>query len=123
MEQANFSIRNNLITKTPHKMMGGFSKTPNHFTLNKNYNPYDKTIYGVLLAHSMNKGYCFLSIKTIAEEAGCGMTKTKEVIKILTKNNFIRIEKSPDKNCNTYKLLSTNKSIYDCEGNSWRPQN
>jgi DNA-binding MarR family transcriptional regulator len=101
------------IKNNNRRMMGGFSKTPNHFTLNKNYSPYEKAVYNVLLTRSMNKGSCFPSQQTIAKEAGCGLTKVKSVLKSLENKNLIRKEKGSKHRSNKYYILSHNKSFYD----------
>jgi DNA-binding transcriptional MocR family regulator len=116
MEKMNLKRIEVKLKSNPHKMMGGFSKTPNHFTLSGKYSPYEKSVYGVILTRSMNKGYCFPSQETIAKEAGCGLTKVKSVLKSLELKKLIKIEKGTIHKSNTYYIQLHNRSLYDDEG-------
>lgn len=96
-----------------HKMMDGFSKATNRISLNPNLSPYEKAVFNVLLTRSMNKNFCFPSQKTIAKEAGCGLTKAKSVLKSLEVKGLIKKRKNPRYRSNEYEIPPHIKSPYD----------
>ena len=54
--------------------------------------PVQHTAYSYLVCSSGQKGYCWPSVKTVAERCGCSEETARKALHVLEERKFIRIE-------------------------------
>ena len=74
---------------------GRFFRVSN-FIFNYPLTPIERTVYFYLLCLAGSRGYCWPSVKTIAEKCRCSPSAVRNAIKTLERQGFIKV-------CHTYQ--------------------
>lgn len=82
-------------------------------------NPYQKSMYTVLAAHSDKSRNCSLTIKELAAASGMGIVKATATLSELEKHNIITKKRQYLSNggctANCYTLHDTNTTLHSCD--------
>jgi AraC-like DNA-binding protein len=90
----------------------GFTQIPNIIILDPALDCQEKAILMVLYFHAFGKGYCKLSDKLIAQEAGCSIASVKRKRKSLKKKGYIDWERTGRFNTYFLKVRINHSSKY-----------
>ena len=69
---------------------GRFFRVSN-FIFNYPLTPIERTVYFYLLCLAGNRGYCWPSVKTIADKCRCSPSAVRNAIKTLERQGFIKV--------------------------------
>jgi hypothetical protein len=73
-------------------MTKGFAQIPNEILTDNNLSLGEKVVYAIILGKYKNKGYCWVSNKTFAENTGKTIRHIQRIIKSLEEKKYIKIK-------------------------------
>ena len=98
---------------------GRFFRVSN-FIFNYPLTPIERTVYFYLLCLAGSRGYCWPSVKTIADKCRCSPSAVRNAIKTLERQGFIKVYHTYQENGPGKNRQSNNQYFINALPPNWR---